>query len=487
MSGAPSALRTRLVGSLEEGAGALVVLAGDDAAGVERCVRPLGLDAERVLALAAAAGAGWAVVPAAADSELPFDYLVVVRAVATGDEARAELRLRAMAAVRALPERVAALTVAAPAGGGADALRVLCEGALAGGDGRGGPRLTELRLVNEGSAAGTLEAAAVTAAATAWTRRMVELPSSELGPVELVRAAVELAQPAGLESRLWSVDDLRRERFAGLLAVARGAASAPALVELRYDGGAGPDLVLVGKAVTFDAGGMQVKQTRMEWNKADMAGGAAVLAAVWAAATLRLPVRLRALVPVAENLAGPDAFRPGDVVRHRNGRTTEIRNTDGEGRVLLADVLSYAAEARPDAIVDVATLTNPFGERISGVAANDDRLAADLAAASAAAGEPCWRLPLHHGYLADVASPVADLANYVPIPSAANDHALVRAMTAALFLEPFADGVPWAHLDIAGTAFRLGAGAGWPAGATGVPVATLVRWLEGAGRPTSPR
>jgi leucyl aminopeptidase len=225
----------------------------------------------------------------------------------------------------------------------------------------------------------------------------------------------------------------------------------------------------------------------MEWNKADMAGGAAVLAAAWAVADLELPLRLRVLVPCAENLGGPDAYRPGDVIRHRDGRTSEVRFTDGEGRLILADVLAYASALEAAAVVDVATLTSPYGPRMWGYASNDESLASELAAASAEAGEPAFRVPLHHAYLDELESPIADLANYVTVPGAANDHSALKAITAALFLESFVDDRAWAHIDIAGTAFNLLPGAGLPAGATGCTVATLVRLAMRYAGAKSPR
>lgn len=482
-------LATRVVERRLDAAGALLVGVGGESEPPRDLAALTGVNLDGLARMATAATAGFAIAPAAA--EAPVSHLVLVRLPpATDREGLAELRLRALAAVAALPPEVTVVSVeppAAPPDRDPAAFEMLCEGAIAG-SGRGGAsQLEQLVAIGDAELAPVLARVGVIGAASAWARGLVDLPSSELGPAELAERAAAAAASAGIGVRCWTPEELAAERFAGLLAVARGSAP-PTMIDLRYrDGDDLPQLVLVGKAISFDSGGMQTKQTRMEWNKADMAGGASVLAAAIAAAQLELPVGLRVLVPCAENLGGPAAFRPGDVIRHRNGRSSEVRNTDGEGRLVLADVLDYARELDPAAIVDVATLTNPFGGRIWAYASNDEALASQLAAASAAAGEPSWRLPLHRGYREHLVSSVADLANYVPIPSAANDHAMVRAITAALFLEPFAAATPWAHLDIAATAFNLLPGDGLPAGATGSSISTLVRLAQSAAAARSPR
>jgi leucyl aminopeptidase len=445
-------------------------------------------DPHSLLALAEASGRGYAVAPVGAGSELDAGYAGLLQ-IPEGVEAPAQIRLRALGAAHALPGDVR--TIAVDVGALADPLmfRAACEGAILGrGRARGSAadrRLEELEGVGEPSLRPVLEAGAVTGAAVNWVRSLVDTPSDVLTPAAFTGRALDMAQAVGIQARAWSVEDIIAERFAGLLTVARGAASTPTVVELEYTGAsAAPCVVLVGKAITFDSGGLQAKTTRMEWNKADMAGAAAILGALWAATEIGLRLNVRALIPCTENFGGPDACRPGDVIHHRNERSVEIRNTDAEGRLILADLLAYAAESRPRALIDVGTLTNPYGERVWGFASNDEGLAAEIAAASVDAGEPSWRIPLHHGYLDQLTSPVADLANYPPVPSAANDNSAVRAITAALFLETFGAGVPWAHLDIAGTAFHLAPTAGWPAGATGSPTATLIRLMERFARST---
>jgi leucyl aminopeptidase len=210
-----------------------------------------------------------------------------------------------------------------------------------------------------------------------------------------------------------------------------------------------PHVVLVGKGITFDTGGISVKPADgMHLMRTDMSGGAAVIAALRGIAALTLPVRVTGLVPCAENHLSGSAYRPGDVVRHYGGTTTEVTNTDAEGRMVLADALVYAArEHRPDLMVDVATLTGAMkvslGLRTGGLFASDDDLAGRIAAAGERVGEAWWRMPLTADYLEDVRSDIADLRQAPPGPG---------GITAALFLREFTDGLPWAHLDIAGPA-----------------------------------
>jgi leucyl aminopeptidase len=272
--------------------------------------------------------------------------------------------------------------------------------------------------------------------------------------------------------------------------VGGGSASPPCVVVATYrPPGAGPaHPVLVGKGITFDTGGLSIKTTAgMRHMATDMAGGAAVLAAVDAAARLALPVGVTAVVPAAENAVSGSAYRPADVVRHVGGRTTEVRSTDAEGRLVLADAVAHARlELAADVLVDVATLTGAartsLGARTGALFATDDVLAGDLLAGGAAAGEPWWRMPLteeHVGHLrAQLDSPVADANNSPGTPG---------ATTAALFLQPFTGGLRWAHLDVAGPARASGDAAELVKGGTGFAVRTLLRWLEsGVSEPDRP-
>jgi leucyl aminopeptidase len=238
--------------------------------------------------------------------------------------------------------------------------------------------------------------------------------------------------------------------------------------------------VLVGKGITFDTGGLSIKTTAgMREMKTDMAGGAAVLAAVDIVARLQLPIAVTAVVAAAENTVSGSSYRPADVVRHVGGRTTEVRNTDAEGRMVLADALAYARlELGATALVDVATLTGAMkvalGTRTGGLFATTDGLADALRTAAVRAGEPLWRMPLLEEHRDLLDSPIADANNAPGNPG---------ATTAALFLQPFAGELPWAHLDVAGPARASSDDAELVKGGTGFGARTLVHWLE-AGAPT---
>jgi leucyl aminopeptidase len=259
--------------------------------------------------------------------------------------------------------------------------------------------------------------------------------------------------------------------------VGGGSAAPPRLIEARWRprGSRTQHVVLVGKGITFDSGGVNRKPgDSMTMMFTDMAGGAAVLGALHAIAAARLPVRVTALVPAAENMLSGSSYRPGDVIRHVGGRTSEVGNTDAEGRLVLADALAYAAaRLKPSVIVDIATLTGAMkvalGLGTAGLFATSDSLAGGLTAAGAAAGEPVWRMPMPAEYEALLESPVADATNSAGNPG---------AITAALFLRPFVKDVPWAHLDIAGPA-RAAKDDGMIAqGATGFGARLLAAWVE---------
>ncbi|MBE8158959.1 MAG: leucyl aminopeptidase, partial [Betaproteobacteria bacterium] len=244
----------------------------------------------------------------------------------------------------------------------------------------------------------------------------------------------------------------------------------PKMIIMEYKGAAGAPVMLVGKGVTFDSGGISLKPAAaMDEMKFDMGGAAAVFGAMLACARMRLPLHAAAVVPSCENMPGGRALKPGDVIRAMNGKTIEVLNTDAEGRLILADALSYCARYKPAAVVDAATLTGAcviaLGRCMSGLMSADDGLADELAAAGKAAGDECWRLPLGGKYTEQLKSDYADLANIGGREGG--------AVTAACFLSNFAEGQKWAHLDIAGTA--------WDAKkrATGRPTALLARFLMG--------
>ena len=271
---------------------------------------------------------------------------------------------------------------------------------------------------------------------------------------------------------------LRKQKFGGILAVGQGSANPPRLVQLAYaPDGATAHLALVGKGITFDSGGLSLKPPAgMITMKCDMAGSAAVLAAVQAIAALGIPLRVTAYLAIAENMPSGTAQRPGDVITAYGGKTVEVLNTDAEGRLVMMDALVRAGEDAPDAIIDVATLTGAqvvaLGTRIAGVMGNDDTWRDEVHAAAGAAGELAWPMPIPEEMRPSLDSPVADLANIGERNGG--------MMTAAAFLREFVpDGVPWAHVDIAGPAFIDGAPWAYNSkGATGFGVRTLVSVAE---------
>jgi leucyl aminopeptidase len=344
------------------------------------------------------------------------------------------------------------------------------------------PELAAATLLVDGdrslAAAGpVLRRAEVAARATLAARDLVNEPASRINPATLAAEAVRLAKGAGLEHQVLAGPALRRGRFGAVLAVGGGSATGPRLVELRYrPPGAARHVALVGKGVTFDTGGIDLKRgASMDGMKDDMAGAAAILAATAAAAELQLPTAVTAILPLVENMPGAAAMRPGDVVTARNGVTVEVTNTDAEGRLILADGLALAAEARPDAILDLATLTGSvvygLGLGCVGVFGNTPALTAEVLDAAGRAGELACELPLIEDYRRFLDSEVADLVNATNEPG--------DSVQAALFLREFVAGVPWAHLDIAGPATAKEARYYQPKGASGWGVRTLLAFLEG--------
>lgn len=326
-----------------------------------------------------------------------------------------------------------------------------------------------------------LARALVTARAGWVSRELALTPGNEKSPAWLAERATAAARDGGLELRVWDDEALRDDGFGGILAVGQGSPRPPRLIRLDYR----PDntrpgsrhVVLVGKGITFDTGGLSLKPAEAMMNmKRDMTGGGVVLAAMAALRELDVDVRVTGLVAAAENSIGGSAQRPGDVVTHYSGRTSEVTNTDAEGRLVLADALAYAVDQlQPDVLVDVATLTGAvkvaLGLRTGGLYADDDVLAAALLRAGDSAGEPLWRLPLVDDYVEMLDSPIADADNA--------PHGGGGSITAALFLRPFAGGLPWAHLDIASTGDSPTDAYEWTQGATGFGVRALLHWLTG--------
>jgi len=321
-----------------------------------------------------------------------------------------------------------------------------------------------------------LDRADILADAVAWARDLVNIPSIECTPDFLAREAQKMAKTEGLEVRVWKEAELKKGGFGGILGVGQGSANPPRMIELRYRGTAASrkPIALTGKGISFDSGGLSLKDPKgMEGMKSDMGGAASILATMKAVARLKPKVNVIAAIPCSENMPSGSAIRPGDVLTHRNGKTSEVLNTDAEGRLVLADSLAFLAEQKPAMIIDTATLTGAcmiaLGEDITGAMGNDRTLIRDVITAGAGAGEAIWELPLWQDYHRHIDSSVADVKNI--------GNRWGGAITAALFLEEFVDGTPWVHLDIAGPAFAERRGDYWGRGGTGVPVRTLVRYV----------
>ena len=309
------------------------------------------------------------------------------------------------------------------------------------------------------------------------TRDLGNIPSNDLTPTLLARAAKKIAQKGKLSCKVHGKDFLTKEKMGLFLAVSKGSAEAPALIHLRYKptGKAKAKIALVGKGVTFDTGGMSLKPPKsMLTMKADMGGAATVLGTMYAIARIKPNVQIDAYTPAAENMPDGKAYKPDDIHTARNGKTVEIISTDAEGRLLLADTLSYVSDKKPDYIIDLATLTGgclvAMGEIYTAMLSNNERLSEKLLKASTDASEYMWRLPLEPRYLKTIQSGPADLKN------AGGSRA--QTATAALFLQEFVGESKWAHLDIASSAWSDEANDLWPQGATGATVATLVEFLR---------
>ncbi|WBB65178.1 leucyl aminopeptidase family protein [Micromonospora sp. WMMD812] len=326
------------------------------------------------------------------------------------------------------------------------------------------------------------ETARTTARMTRWARDLTNTPSSVKNPEWFAAQVAERAVGApDLHLRVREPAELAAEGFGGILAVGGGSASGPRLVELDWrPAGATTHVVLVGKGITFDTGGISIKPVpAMKLMRKDMGGAAAVVAATLGAAALRLPVRVTALAPLAENAVSGAAFRPGDVIRHYGGLTSESTNSDAEGRLVLADALAYAvARLKPDLLVDLATLTGAnavaLGKRTGALYSENDQLAADVLAAIEAAGEAAWRMPLPTDYVEYLGSEVADLYS-APEPA--------KSVTSALFLREFTGDLRdrWLHVDMSAPSWAESDDAELTKGATGWGVRSLLRWLATLG------
>jgi leucyl aminopeptidase len=294
----------------------------------------------------------------------------------------------------------------------------------------------------------------VVAEASCHARDLANLPSNELTPVRLAEEAQRLAQEVGLRCEIWDENEMRQRGMGALLGVAQGSANPPRFIILEHQGNdeSAPPMAFVGKGVTFDSGGISLKPGEgMDAMKMDMSGAGAVIATMGAVARLKLPQRVLGVVAAVENMPSGTAQKPGDIVQACNGKTIEVLNTDAEGRLILADALAFVSGQKPQAIVDLATLTGAvvtaLGNECAGMMGNNTSLMDKIRAAAEASGDKVWELPLWDEYQEHVKGQLADVKNI-------GKNRAAGAIAGAAFLSHFVgEGIPWAHLDIAGTAW----------------------------------
>lgn len=368
-----------------------------------------------------------------------------------------------------------------------ESLRALCEGLLlasyrfsrkSGNKSDASAPFVQLAVASVARSQPVLDLAVATARSVVLARDLANTPGNDKSPRWIAQRAADLAAEAGQKLTVLDGARLQRDGFGGILAVGSGSTNPPCLIMMEQRGDtSAPHVVLIGKGVTFDSGGLSIKPAdAMKNMKTDMAGAAAVLGVMRALPALGVSTRVTALLPCAENMPGAAAMRPGDVVTHFGGSTSEITNTDAEGRLLLADALAFArARLRPDVVIDVATLTGAasvaLGRGHAALFSNSEGLAESLERAGEAAGEPMWLMPLADEYRPSLDSAVADFRNTTVAGGPG-------AIQAALFLRQFVGDERWAHLDIAGPARCEKSHREISRGATGYGVRALLRWLE---------
>ena len=326
------------------------------------------------------------------------------------------------------------------------------------------------------SSAGAMAGAAI-ARAVNFCRSLQDRPGNVATPTHLADEAERMCSAVGLDVTIFDEVRMREEGMHALLSVTRGSEEEARFIIMEHRGGADGEapLILVGKGLTFDSGGISIKPSQgMEEMKYDMSGGAAVIGAMQAIAELGVNANVVGLVPSSDNMPSGTATKPGDVISSLAGKTIEVINTDAEGRLILADALAWGARMKPAAMVDCATLTGSviiaLGHHAAAVISNDDELVAELREAGDASGERCWQLPLWDEYRKQLDSHTADLQNIGGRPGG--------SITAAAFLKEFVADVPWAHLDIAGTAWGEGKLPYQRKGGTGFPTRLLVEWVR---------
>jgi leucyl aminopeptidase len=413
-----------------------------------------------------------------------------------GDGSGKRVQTAVQAALATLKSSTARkLTILLPAAGGADAVRAAVCGTAETSyvyvATKSKPEGRELKKVTVGVADAAAQRTAfararAAAAGIEYARELGNLPPNYATPTRLGEEATKLAREHGLQVEVLGPKEVARIGMGSFASVAKGSAEPLRFIVLRYDGGARSDapVVLVGKGITFDTGGISIKpSTDMDEMKFDMGGAASVLGTFRALAELKPRLNVVGLVPCCENMPDGGSYKPGDILTSLSGQTIEVLNTDAEGRLILCDALTYAERFKPRAVVDIATLTGAcvvaLGGVRSGMFATDDQLAQQLLDAGEAALDPCWRLPLDEEYAEGLKTNFADVANVAGRAAG--------AVVAAKFLHRFTQNYPWAHLDIAGTAWKGGSNKG----STGRPVGLLLEYLmaqesAGAAKGASP-
>ena len=473
---------------------ALAVLPGDEG---EILLGPGAVEAEEawgieLLDLLEVAAGGEATTAAEAGSVTSLgvatpDGPALLLLVGIGDASPAALRRAGAALGRATKDREALVSAVAAAADG-PALQAFVVGMMLGSfsfdlraDGPAARPVARVVL------AGQVEAAerdadlarALAVGGAAWrARTLATVPANLKNPAWLAAQAEDLAAEAGLDVSVWDERELAKRGMGGILAVGAASESPPRLIRLDYTPAKvtrkTPRVVIVGKGITFDSGGLSIKPGEsMVTMKRDMTGGAVVMGVLGALAAVGCPIRVTGLIPAAENAIGGSAMRPGDVITHYGGRTTEVTNTDAEGRLVMADALAYAdAELDPAVLIDVATLTGgikvALGQSIGGLFATDDWLGDVLVDAGRRSGEPLWPMPLARTYDDKLASKIADADNAPGGPA---------AIVAALFLRHFVGDRPWAHLDVASVGDARVDAFEWTSGPTGFGTRVLLAWL----------
>jgi leucyl aminopeptidase len=457
--------------------------------GTSEVEQRLGASFKELLAAARAKGEPGEALLVPGLGTLKAKQVLLVGVGSKGDGAAAARKAGAVVARKTGASATVATTITQAVGGpAADAAAAFVEGYLLGGyrfdrykanGTKSKTKTVTIALAGRGADDRAVRAAitraTVLAEGTALARDLTNTPAGDFTPESFAVEARRLAKTLPLTVKVLNEKDLRAGGFGGILAVGQGSDKPPRLVEIRYrPAGAKRHVALVGKGITFDSGGINLKSDGLDWMKMDMGGGAAVMGAMLAVGKLKPKVAVTGLICSAENMPGGSALHPGDVITMKGGTTVEIGNTDAEGRLVMADGIVHAIQNKADVVVDIATLTGAMmvalGDKAFGVMGNDQAEIDRVLAAAERAGEHAWPFPLYTEYRKKIDSEIADIKNI--------GDRYAGAITAGLFLKEFAGDTPWVHIDIAGPARSTVDDFETTKGATGAGVRTLVRWIE---------